>query len=105
MNPAARKCASIISSAPVFVILVGAMLGLASLECSQPEALRHEQVLTGAAGTGAAGTTGVAGDSSGLAGDNGAAGTTGAAGDNGTGVAGTGAIDASGAAGTTGAAG
>ena len=56
-SSASRNCAR-----SVFAILLGAVLGLASFQCAQPEALKNDSpILTGAAGSGAAGSTGAAG--------------------------------------------
>jgi hypothetical protein len=91
--------------------LLGAALGLASLECGQPEALKHGSVTTGHAGAGgptggggatagAAGDMGVAGDM-GMAGSTaGAAGTMGLAGDMGMAGSAAGTVGTAGAAGS-----
>ena len=63
-----------------FVVLLGAALGVATLECSQPEGLKHS-LTTGGAGVGGTGLGGSGGSASpGVAGDMGLAGDMGQAG-------------------------
>ena len=63
-----------------FVVLLGAALGVATLECSQPEVLKHS-LTTGGAGVGGTGLGGSGGSASpGVAGDMGLAGDMGQAG-------------------------